>query len=403
MSKTIAIIGGGPSGLMAAEVLSAKGFNVSIYERKPSVGRKFLMAGRGGLNLTHSEDLKPFLSRYGERSDRLKPMINQFPPQALRAWCESLGQPTFIGSSKRVFPQSFKASPLLRAWIARLKEQGVDFMLNYEWRGWKEGALVFSTTGEDASVTPDATILALGGASWPRLGSDGGWVDVLKAQNIEIALLRPANCGFYVDWSPVFSARFAGTPLKAAALSFNDQSVRGEFVMTDKGIEGSAVYALGALLREEIARSGSAQLIIDLKPDLDANEIQKRLQRPRAGLSLTNYLRKTLKLPDVAIGLLMEKLDRTKLSAYTPAQLTRAIKFYALDLNGIFSIDRAISTAGGVTFDAIDDNAMLVNKEGVFIAGEMLDWEAPTGGYLLQASLSSGVCAANGVMRWLNS
>ncbi len=403
MNKKIAIIGGGPSGLMAAEVLSAKGFNVTIYERKPSLGRKFLMAGRGGLNITHSENLESFIKKYGAQSGILEPVINNFPPQALQEWCEGLGEKTFIGTSGRVFPKSFKSSPLLRAWIKRLGTQGVQFMLNHDWQGWDKNDLLFKTAEGLSRIKADAIILALGGASWPRLGSNGSWVDVLKACAIDIAPLRPANCGFVVDWSPVFSTRFQGQPLKPVGLSFQNQHIHGECLIAEKGIEGGAIYRLSSLLREEIYKSGTAELILDLKPDLSLKKILQRLQKPRGRLSLTNYLRKTLNLSNVAIGLLMEKLDRTRLSEYTAAQLAEHIKTYGLKLQAPFSIDRAISTAGGVTFDAVDDHFMLANKPGVFVAGEMLDWEAPTGGYLLQACIASGVYVANGVEHWFAS
>jgi uncharacterized flavoprotein (TIGR03862 family) len=402
MTKTIAIIGGGPSGLMTAEVLSAQGFEVSLYERKPSLGRKLLMAGRGGLNITHSEDLDKFTQKYGSQSDPLSPIIHAFPPQALREWCAELGEKTFIGSSGRVFPESFKASPLLRAWIKRLENQGVRFMLSHDWQGWDNDSLIFQTPDKQIRVKPDATLLALGGASWPRLGADGSWVKALEEQGIEVAPLRPSNCGFHVKWSSVFLDRFSGHPLKSVGLSFQGREIRGEFVITEKGVEGGAIYALSALLRDQIYQSGSAKLILDLKPDLSIEEIVSRLQKPRAKLSLSNYLRKTLKLPNVVIGLLMETLDRTKLSEYTAAQLAQSIKLYELPLNSPFSIDKAISTAGGVTFNSINDDFMLKNKSGVFVTGEMLDWEAPTGGYLLQACIASGVHVAKGITNYLS-
>lgn len=400
--KTIAIIGGGPAGLMAAEVLSAQGLQVSLYERKPSVGRKFLMAGRGGLNLTHSEELGIFLTRYGASAAVLSPVIHDFSPQDLRDWCEGLGQKTFIGSSGRVFPESFKASPLLRAWIARLESRGVDFKLGHDWQGWEGDALIFNTPTGPASIKPAATLLALGGASWPRLGSDGSWVDVLKAQGLSIAPLQPANCGFCVDWSPVFKGRFAGQPLKSIVASFRETRIPGEIMISDKGIEGGAIYALSSLLRDEVLRNDTAQLMIDLKPGLSLDELTARLKKPRSRLTLSSYLRKTLSLSDVAIGLLMESPERTGLGAYPADKLAALIKSYSLNIGAPFSIERSISTAGGVMFENLSPDFMLLNKPGVFIAGEMMDWEAPTGGYLLQASIATSVRAARGIISWLD-
>jgi uncharacterized flavoprotein (TIGR03862 family) len=400
--KTIAIIGGGPAGLMAAELLSARGFAVCVYDRKPSVGRKFLMAGRGGLNLTHSEDLEMFISRYGAASNVLSPIINAFTPQNLRDWCDELGEKTFIGSSGRVFPESFKASPLLRAWIKRLEDQGVKFLLGHDWQGWDQDLLAFETAGGLVSVQADATLLALGGASWPRLGSDGSWVDTLQKQHIKIAPLRPANCGFCVAWSDVFRTRFAGQPLKPVTLKFQGASLQGEILITDRGVEGGAIYALSALLREAIYQHGSAPLELDLKPALDLAQVTERLKKSRGRDSLSNHLRKTLNLSPVAIGLLMEHPDRQRLNDYTPAQMAGLIKQYPLNLTAPFLIERAISTAGGVMFESLDENFMLNDKPGVFIAGEMLDWEAPTGGYLLQATMATAAHAANGLAAWLS-
>ena len=401
MTKNIAIIGGGPSGLMAADILSDKGYSVTIYERKPSMGRKFLMAGRGGLNITHSENLDDFIKKYGSTSDIFKPLLDNFTPQNLRDWCADLGQKTFVGSSGRVFPESFKASPLLRAWITRLGKQGVQFRLNHDWQGWDEDMLTFHSKGETVQIQADATLLALGGASWPRLGSDGSWAALLKAQDVEVMPLLPANCGFTVNWTPFLAERFAGKPLKSIDISFQNKKVRGEFIITENGVEGGVIYTLSSFIRDEILQNGLAQITINLKPDISIDEMHKRLQRPRAKLSLSNYLRKTLKLSDIAIGLLMEKLDRKNLSAYTPEQLTQHIKEYKIELQGVFAIDKAISTAGGVTFKAIDENFMLHKKPNVFVTGEMLDWEAPTGGYLLQAGMASGVHVANGIINHL--
>lgn len=386
---------------MAAELLSGRGFGVSVYERKPSVGRKFLMAGRGGLNLTHSEALEAFIERYSQRSDVLGSMVRAFPPQALREWCEGLGEKTFIGTSGRVFPESFKASPLLRAWIKRLEQQGVRFMLNHEWRGWNGQELVFKTGEGAVRVKAGATLLALGGASWPRLGSDGGWVEILQKEGIGVTPLQPANCGFFTGWSPIFSSKFAGQPLKSITASFRERKIHGEIMITDKGIEGGPVYALSSALRQEIQGNGAAEILLDLKPDISLEALIERLKKPKKGKSLSNILKSALNLSDVAIGLLMERPDRAALGGYAPEKLATLIKNYPLSVLAPFAIDRAISTAGGVTFDSLDDGLMLLKKPGVFVAGEMLDWDAPTGGYLLQACMATGARAARGVEAWL--
>lgn len=401
MTKTIAIIGGGPSGLMAADILSAHGYTVTVYERKPSFGRKFLMAGRGGLNITHSENLDGFIQKYSEAADVLKPVIDNFTPQDMRNWCNALGEETFIGSSGRVFPKSFKASPLLRAWLARLEKQKVNFKTRHNWLGWKEDKLYFQTNEDEITVQTDATLLSLGGASWPNLGSDGSWVEALKEQSVKVSALLPSNCGFVVDWSDIFSNKFEGKSLKAVTLSYDDKTIKGEFIITKKGIEGGAIYALSSFLREGITSNGSATLMLDLKPDFTAKEIIKRLQKPKSKLSMSNYLRKVLNLSDVAIGLIMERPERQKLNDYTPQQIAQLIKSYTLVLKAPFHINRAISTAGGVCFDSLDKNFMLINKPSVFVSGEMLDWEAPTGGYLLQACMASGAHVGHSISNWL--
>lgn len=400
MTKNIAIIGGGPSGLMAADILSAVGHTVTIYERKPSMGRKFLMAGRGGLNITHSENLDDFIKKYNDAADILKPMIDNFTPHDMRQWCSALGEETFIGSSGRVFPKNFKASPLLRAWLARLEAQKVSFKIRHDWRGWEDDKLSFYTSEGDIEVQADATILALGGASWPNLGSDGSWVEILTEQGVSLSPLRPSNCGFVVHWSDVFSNKFEGQSLKAVSLSSGDKTIKGEFIITKNGVEGGAIYALSAFLREEIVQNGFANVSLDLKPDLTYEEIIQRLQKPKSKLSMSNYLRKTLNLSDVAIGLIMELPERQKLNQYTPQQLAEIIKSYTLTLQKPFAMDRAISTAGGVMFDNLDQNFMLIHKPGVFVTGEMLDWEAPTGGYLLQACMASGAHVGCGILKW---
>ncbi len=399
----VAVIGAGPAGLMAAEVLVQGGARVTVYDRMPSVGRKFLLAGRGGLNLTHSEDIGPFLQRYGAAMPHLRAAIEAFPPAAARAWCEGLGQDTFVGSSGRVFPKAFKTSPLLRAWLRRLDGAGVAFKLRHHWVGWDEqGDVTFDTPEGRVGVRADAVVLALGGASWPRLGSDGGWVDALTNAGVAVAPLRPANCGFIVNWSDVFRERFEGQPLKLTGLSFGEQSVRGEALITRHGLEGGGIYALAAPLREAIARAGEAVLHIALRPDLTVAELQRRLDTPRNKQSLSTYLRKTVNLSPPAIGLLHEAIVSTpeRFAEMDAPDLAALINAVPVRLVGTAPLDRAISTAGGVSFDAVDESFMLRRRPGVFLAGEMLDWEAPTGGYLLQASFATGVMAARGALAW---
>ena len=401
-----AIIGAGPAGLMAAEVLAQGGAAVTVYDAMPSAGRKFLMAGRGGLNLTHSEPMPTFLARYREAMPHLKAAIEAFPPQALRDWSEALGQQTFVGSSGRVFPRAFKASPLLRAWLRRLDSQGVKFALRHRWIGWDEqGRLAFETPDGARVIEVSATVLALGGASWPRLGSDGAWAEILAAKGIKISPLRPANSGFTVAWSDIFRDRFEGRPLKGVALMCGQHSVRGEAIIARSGIEGGAVYALSAELREAILRDGSATLNVALRPDAEIGELAAKLSAARGKQSFSNFLRKAANLSPVAIGLLQEaaKASGKSLAALSPADLARLIQAVPVELTGVAPIARAISTAGGISFDELDDAFMLRRLPGVFAAGEMLDWEAPTGGYLLQASFATGVAAGKGALKWLNS
>jgi uncharacterized flavoprotein (TIGR03862 family) len=400
----VAVIGAGPAGLMAAEVFARAGARVTIYERMPSAGRKFLMAGRGGLNLTHSEDLARVLSRYGLATPLLRSAIEAFPPAAVRAWSDSLGQETFVGSSGRVFPKAFKASPLLRAWLRRLAGAGVRIVLRHRWIGWDEGGdAVFEIPNGQITVHADATVLALGGASWPRLGSDGSWVDILAASGIGVAPLRPANCGFIVNWSDVFRDRFEGHPLKRIGLSFGGEAVRGEALVTRQGLEGGGIYALSAPLRDAIAASGEAVLRVALRPDLPVPELQRRLEAPRNKRSLSTVLRKAINLSPPAIGLLHEAAAAAsrRLATMDTAQLAAMINDVPVRLVAAAPLERAISTAGGVCFDEIDDRFMLRRRPGVFVAGEMLDWEAPTGGYLLQASFATGAAAARGALAWL--
>jgi uncharacterized flavoprotein (TIGR03862 family) len=402
-SKT-AVLGAGPAGLMAAEVLAQGGAGVTVYDAMASVGRKFLLAGRGGLNLTHSEPLPEFLSRYGNAMSQLAPAINAFPPEALRQWSEALGQPTFVGSSGRVFPEAFKASPLLRAWLRRLDSIGVQFALRHRWTGWDgDGRLSFVTPDGPRVVEADATVFALGGASWPRLGSDGGWVEALAAKGVTISPLRPANCGFTVAWSDIFRDRFEGQPLKGAAFSFGGHTLRGEAVMTRSGIEGGAIYALSADLREAIIASGEATLHIALRPDLDSSDLVARLSAQRGKQSFSNWLRKSAQLSPVGIGLLQEAaaVSGVTLSSLSPATLSGLVNAVPVKLNGIAPIARAISTAGGISFSEVDSDFMIRRLPGVFAAGEMLDWEAPTGGYLLQAAFATGAAAGRSVLKWL--
>lgn len=389
--RTVAVIGAGPAGLMAAETMAAAGLAVTVFDRMSSPGRKLLMAGRGGLNLTHGEALPGLLDRYGAARGRLEPAITGFPPAALVAWCEGLGQPTFTGSSGRVFPRAMKASPLLRAWLARLSGLGVRFVLRRRWTGWDgAGALAFD---DDTRVRPDATVLALGGASWPLLGADGAWTGLLPG--IAVTPLRPANCGFTVAWSAPFR-RFEGTPLKRIALTFRGRTVRGEAMVTERGLEGGAVYALSAALRDAIAAEGPVTLHLDLRPDLDAAALARRVAGPRGSASLSTFLRKAAGLAPVGVGLVQEALH-----AGAPPDLAALIKAVPLRLCAPQPIARAISSAGGIALDEMDARWMLRTRPGVFAAGEMLDWEAPTGGYLLQACFATGAAAGRGVLAWL--
>jgi uncharacterized flavoprotein (TIGR03862 family) len=431
-THNIAIVGGGPAGLAAAEVLAQAGRAVTVYDRMPSVGRKLLIAGRGGLNLTHSEPRADFLARY-HPAGQLDAAIAAFPPEALRDWCAELGEPTFVGSSGRVFPTSFKASPLLRAWLARLDRLGVRIRTRHRLtaiaeRGPSDRAasrsapatagrrpsagrsnpdpgagllhltMSFETPDGPAEIQPRAALLALGGASWPRLGSDGRWVPLLEGLGVEVAPLEPANAGFAVTWSDLFRERFAGAPLKRVALACDGTTVRGEAVITEAGIEGGAVYALSRILRTAIAARGSARLLVDLRPDLTREALARRLSGARPGDSAATRLRKAAGLSPVAAGLLREAAGALPAE---PAALAGLIKAAPLDLVGSAPIERAISTAGGVRLDALDGRAMLRVRPGLFLAGEMLDWEAPTGGYLLQGAFAGGRAAATGMLDWL--
>jgi uncharacterized flavoprotein (TIGR03862 family) len=388
---------------MAAEVLAASGrASVHVFDAMPSVGRKFLLAGKGGLNLTHSEPLPAFVSRYGARAPQVAAWLGQFGPDATRAWAHGLGVDTFVGSSGRVFPTDLKAAPLLRAWLHRLRERGVAFHMRHRWLGWGEGAaLRFATPQGDTTVRPQVTVLALGGASWPRLGSDAAWVPWLGEAGADVAPLRPANCGFDVvpAWSAHLRERFAGAPIKPVVLRFDGFERQGEFVLSEYGIEGSLVYAASAGIRDAVAARGSATVTLDLLPDHDSARVAREVAHPRGARSLSSHLKSRLGLAGAKVALLHELLAREALA--DPARLAAAIKALPVVLGAPRPIAEAISTAGGVRLESLDDALMLRARPGVFCAGEMLDWEAPTGGYLLQASMASGRVAGQGAAQWL--
>nr|WP_256473285.1 TIGR03862 family flavoprotein [Phyllobacterium sp. 21LDTY02-6] len=395
----IAIIGGGPAGLMAAETLASSGHGVTVYDAMPTVGRKFLLAGKSGLNLTHAEDYDSFRRRFGAAGDRLRPALDDFTPAQIRDWAAGLGTETFVGSSQRVFPVAMKASPLLRAWLARLDAAGIKIVKRHRWVGLKDGALVFETPTGQISTQADAVLLALGGASWPRLGSDGSWTHILAQHGVEIAGLLPANCGFDVAWSDYFRERFAGMPVKSVIASSDAGTIQGEFVITQHGVEGSLIYAHAAALRDKLLREGTARLVLDLAPGRDHSRLAQDLDRARGKASFSNRLRKAARLDSVKVSLLKELAGPDDLA--DAAGQARSIKQLPLTLSRPRPIEEAISSAGGIRWSAINGNYMLKSLPGIFAAGEMLDWEAPTGGYLLTACLATGRAAAHGIRAWL--
>ena len=408
----VAIVGGGPAGLMAAEVLASAGkaVQVTVYDAMPSVGRKFLLAGKGGLNLTHSEAFQSFAGRYGQSGAALQPMLDEFGGPQLREWAHCLGIRTFVGSSGRVFPTDMKAAPLLRAWLHRLRAVGVQFCMRHRWQGWSEsGALTFLTPQGQKNIEVNAVVLALGGASWARLGSDGAWQQLLLERGVAVAPLMPSNCGFDVlSWTPFFARKFAGQPLKSVAITLTDSkgrhfSRKGEFVVTTTGVEGSLIYAASSLLRDEIAGNGSTTFLLDLLPDKSAAQVLAEVAHPRGSRSLSSHLKSRLGLEGVKAGLLHELLTRQVLN--NAVHLAAAIKALPVRLARTRPIDEAISSAGGVRFEGLTSQLQIKTPSAAqvptFCAGEMLDWEAPTGGYLLTACFASGRVAGRGVLAHL--
>jgi uncharacterized flavoprotein (TIGR03862 family) len=418
MNKTVAIIGGGPAGLMAAEVLSQRGVKVDVYDSMSSLGRKFLLAGKSGLNLTHSESFEKFVARYGNRKKEVETWLLDFTPDNLREWARGLGVETFVGTSGRVFPMEMKASPLLRKWLKRLDDAGVKFHLRHRWNGIISSAqgnipaaedgglnmeieIAFETPDGIKTVKADALILALGGGSWGRLGSDGAWVNWLNQAGVKVEALKPSNCGFDVAWSPVFKEKFEGQPIKSVALSFGIFRQQGEFIVTKEGVEGSLIYAASALMRDEILANGKAVIHLDLAPDKTEAQLAEKLSKPRGSRSMASHLEKTVGMKGVKAGLLREFVPKDDFS--NMERLAFYIKQLPVPLIATRPLDEAISSAGGVMFNSLDENLMIRELPGVFCAGEMLDWEAPTGGYLLTACFASGRVAGAGVVKWMDS
>ncbi|HNP61061.1 MAG TPA: TIGR03862 family flavoprotein [Nitrospirales bacterium] len=403
----IAVIGGGPAGLMAAEAAIAMGARVDLYDAMASVGRKFLLAGKGGLNLTHSEPLGNFILRYGPRQEQIRSLLAGFGPDALREWARELGVETFIGTSGRVFPTDLKSAPLLRSWLRRLRQHGMTIHVRHRWCGWAGSeTLRFSTPQGDRLVSPDAVVLALGGGSWPRFGSDGAWVPLLAGRGVLIEPLKPTNCGFDVEWSPHLRGRYAGHPVKPVVVAGTTQEgvefrQQGEFVLTETGIEGGVIYAISAWLRDEIVKRGTVLLRLDLAPDRDVSRLISDLSRPRGSRSMASHLQRRVGISGVKAGLLREYVSKKDFA--DPILLGTAIKSLPLRLVAPRPLEEAISTAGGVAFEALDGRLMIRTLPGVFCSGEMLDWEAPTGGYLLTACFASGHAAGVGAVRWFQS
>ena len=406
MQNSVIVIGGGPAGLMAAEVISARGVKVDVFDSMPSLGRKFLMAGKSGLNITHGEPFEKFAARYGKHRAQIEPMLKRFGPGELRQWVHGLEIETFVGTSGRVFPVGMKASPLLRAWLRRLTDTGVTFHLRHRWTGnlaTEDGSLRlrFASSDGEKIVRGDAALLALGGGSWSRLGSDGAWVPWLEQAGAHVEPLKPSNCGFDVDWSPHFRERFDGHPVKSVVLSFGSFRQQGEFIVTKEGVEGGLIYTASAWLRDEIEARGQAVMLLDLAPDRTYEWLVERLSKPRGSRTLASHLEKMVGIKGVKAGLLREFAAREDFME--PERLAHFIKNLPVSLVATRPLDEAISSAGGVTFESLDEHLMLRSMPGVFCAGEMLDWEAPTGGYLLTACFASGFVAGQGVVRWLDA